>query len=437
MSSFEAQQIARGQRLRRLQHRLLWWVVGLLVVGGCTIWVLRVFFDVAPNPPRATTDSSPSTGPHTWAQFRRTPQNTGFTSDAAPYPHHVRWTFHSNKPLHASPAIVDQHVYLATEDGRAVALDRHTGQLIWAYRTGWISSSTPAVVGDAVIIAIRPGSVFSLNRHTGALRWKTDLQHPFFALASPLVAHGSVYIGAEDGKLHALDVATGQPRWAFATKNWILSTAAYTEDRVFVVSQDTLVYVIGADTGRRRFIYPTGRGRHLTASPAIKGERAYIGSTGGRISAMAWRHKTYPWDSKLRLWKSRLFLWGMLSSPPEQKGRVWSTRLGADVTHTPAIAGQSVYVATIQGKVVALEMETGTVQWVSDLGIDITSAPIVAGQTILVGTVDGRVVALGIHSGKQLWVFKTSGKITGSPVVVGNTMYVVSHDGTLYAVTGA
>ena len=71
----------------------------------------------------------------------------------------------------------------------------------------------------------------------------------------------------------------------------------------------------------------------------------------------------------------------------------------------------------------ALDMETGTIRWASDLGIDITSAPIVAGQTILVGTVDGRVVALGIHSGKQLWVFKTSGKITGSPVVVGNTMY--------------
>lgn len=437
VSRSEAQRIVRRLRLKRLLRRLLWLVVILVPIGIVTIWVLRIFFDVAPNPPRATTDLNALTGPHTWSQFRRTPQNVGFTTDAAPSPpHRVRWTFRSDKPLHASPTVVDDHVYLTTEDGRAVALERHTGQLIWQYHTGWLSSSTPAVVDDAVIVAIRPGTIFSLNRQTGTLRWETDLGHPLFVLTSPLVAHGSIYIGAADGKLHALDAATGLERWAFETKDWILSTAAYTDGRVLVLSQDTLLYVIGANTGRRRFIYPTGRGRHLTASPVIQGERAYIGATGGRISALAWRNRTFPWDSKLRLWKSRLFLWGILKSPPEQKGRVWSTRLDADVTHPPAIADQSLYVATIQGKVVALEMETGTVRWTSDLGSDITSAPIVAGHTVLVGTLDGRVVALATQSGEQLWVFKTNGQITGSPIVVEDTMYVASHDGILYAVTG-
>ena len=431
----EAEQIVRRHQ-RRLWRRRQWRLtVALVLVGGVSAWALRLLFDLGPNPPRATTTVSASLAPHTWAQVRRTPQNIGFTPEAAPFPHYVRWTYRTAKPLHASPVVVENHVYLTTEDGRTLALDRLTGQPVWVYQSGWPSSSTPAVAGDTVIFAIRPGLVMALDRHTGVLRWKTDLQHPLLALASPVVGRGTVYLGAGDGKLYALDAATGRQRWAFATRDWILSTVAYTGERVIVASQDSLMYVVGADTGRRRFVYPTGRGRHTGAGPASQGERAYFGSSGGRVSAMEWRHTTYPLERTILLWKSRLYLWGALKTSPEQKGRVWSTRVGGDVIYPPAIAHHTVYATTLQGKVVALETAAGTIRWAVDLKVEITAAPTVAGDTVLVGTKDGAVVALEAHTGEALWVFKTDGPITGSPIVAGDTMYVVSHDGTLYAVT--
>jgi len=431
----EAERLARRQRLRVWRRGVMRLILVLALLGGVTAWAMRIFFDRGPNPPRATTSVSASLASNAWAQVRRTPQNTGFSPNAAPFPHHVQWTYRTSGPLLASPAVVHNHVYLTTTDGRTVALDRHTGQPVWEYRSGWPSSSSPAVAGDMVIFAIRPGLVVALNRHTGAPRWKTDLKHPI--LASPVVAHGTVYLGAADNTLYALDAATGLQRWAFTTRDWIVSAVAYAGTRVLVASQDSLLHVIGAETGYQRSIYDTGRARRIGASPAIQGDRAYFGSLGGRVWAIDWQATSYPWERMMLFWKTNLYLWGMLSAPPVQKGSVWSRRVRGDVTHTPAIAHNTVYVTTSRGQVVALDAATGSERWIADLGVDLTSAPTVAGESVLLGTKAGVVFALEAHTGEVLWDFKTAGKITGSPIVAGDTMYVVSHDGMLYAITGS
>jgi outer membrane protein assembly factor BamB len=428
----EAQQIARQWRRRRLRRRLRRLIVALVVAGGATFWALGAYFDLGPKPPSAMTSISATIGPDTWGQIGRTPDNSGFTPEAAPFPQHVAWTYRTSKPLLAAPAVVDSHVYLTTGDGRTIALDRHTGQPIWEFHTGWLSSSTPAVAGDAVIFAIRPGRVMSLDRATGALRWDTNLKMPI--LASPVVVNGTVYIGSADKHLYALDAATGQQRWAFATQDWIVSAVAYAGGRVIVASQDSHLHVVGAETGRRRLVYETGIGRHIGAAPAVHGNRVYFCSVGGQVWAIDWRATTYPLERALLFWQTHLYLWGMLSKSPVQKGSVWTKRVGGDVRHTPALAHDMIYVTTSRGQVMALDTTTGIERWRADVGVNITASPTVAGAVVLVGTESGVVFGLDVHTGEWLWEFKTEGKITGSPIVAGETMYVVSHDGTLYAV---
>jgi eukaryotic-like serine/threonine-protein kinase len=427
-----AEQLARQRHGKAVRRRLIRLSVALALVGGALVWVLETFFDLGPRPPHATTNLSASSAPHTWAQHRRTPQNGGFTPDAAPFPHQVVWTYRTTQPLLASPAVVAPHVYLTTGDGRTIALDQHAGQPVWEYRSGWLSSSTPAVANDTVIFAIRPGRLMALHRHTGAPHWEIDLRHPISA--SPVVVQGTVFIGAADKKLYAIDAATGRQRWAFATQDWIVSAVAYADERVIVASQDSRLHVVSAATGRQRLVYDTGLGRHIGAGPAIAGERAYFGSVRGRVWAIDWQATTYPLERALLFWQNNLYLWGVLSHPPVQKGSVWSRLVKGDVRHTPAIAHNTVYVATSQKRVVALDAATGREQWQTTLAVEITAAPTVAGSTVLIGTSDGVVFGLEAQTGEVLWDFKTAGKITGSPVVAGNTMYVVSHDGTLYAV---
>jgi outer membrane protein assembly factor BamB len=251
------------------------------------------------------------------------------------------------------------------------------------------------------------------------------------------VVHGTVYIGAADKKLYALDAATGRQRWAFVAKDWIVSPVAYADGRLIVATRYSRIHVVGADTGHERLVYDTGLGRHLGGGLAIQGDRAYFGSVRGRVWAIDWQATTYPSERMLLFWKSNLYLWGMLSNPPIQKGTLWSRQVRGDVVHTPAIAHDMVYVTTSRGRVMALDAVTGTTRWVADLRVDITADPTVAGASVLIGTESGVVFGLEAQTGAVLWEFKTPGKIGASPIVVGDTMYVGSSDGTLYAVTRA
>lgn len=429
----EAEQIARKLRRRVLRRRLVRHGVALAFIGGVTTWALGAYFDFGVDPPSATTSISASVAPGTWAQVRRTPENTGFIPDRAPFPHQVRWTYRTSGPLLASPAVVEPHVYLTTGDGRALALDRQTGHAAWEYPSGGPSSSTPAVAGELVIFANRPGRVTALNRWTGVRVWEADLKHPI--LASPIVMHGTVYIGTADKKLYALDAATGRRRWAFTAQDWVVDAVAYANKRVVVASRYSRIHVVSADTGRERLVYDTGLGRHLGGAVAIQGDRAFFGTVRGRVWAIDWQATAYPLERAMLFWKSNLYVWGMLSRPPVQKATVWSRRVGGDVVHTPAIAHDMVYVTTSRGKVMALDTGTGSTRWSADLKTDITAAPTVAGTSVLIGTTNGTVFGLEARTGEVRWEFRAGSEISGSPIVVGNTMYVVSSEGSLYAVT--
>jgi outer membrane protein assembly factor BamB len=428
----EAERIARRYRRRAMIKRLAGVAVGLTLVSAAALWSAQVFWDRGLRPPKATTQASARVAPNVWGQVRRTPQNTGFTSEPAPYPHRIQWTYTTPKPLSGTPAVADQHVYLITEDGRTVALDRQTGRLVWDHDNGGPSGSSPAVVGDDLIVASRPGVIAALHRQNGTPRWTTSLGHA--VLASPIVMHGTVFIGAADQNLYALDVATGEQRWAFATESWVVSAVAYAGDRVITTSQDNRVYVVGSETGRMRLIYETGPGRHVGTSAVVQGNLAYFGSFRGRVWAVDWRGTTYPLERWMLFWKTNFFFWGWRSKPPIQKGTVWSARIDGDVTQTLALAHHTVYAGTNTGQVGAFDANTGAVRWKTDLGVRLTSAPTVAGDTVLIGTQRGAVMALDARTGSPQWTFQTQGRITASPVVAGGVMYVASHDGTLYAV---
>lgn len=428
----EAEQIGRRYRRRAAIKRLVRVAVGVVLVSAMVLWVAQVFWDRGLRPPPATTQASASTAPNVWAQVRRTPQNTGFTSEPAPYPHRIQWTYATSQPLSGTPAVADRHVYLITEDGRTVALDRQTGQPLWTFDNGGPSGSSPAVVGDDLIVATRPGVIAALHRENGTPRWKTALGHAI--LASPIVMHGTIFIGAADRHLYALDVATGEQRWAFATQSWVVSAVAYAGERVITTSQDNRIHMVGSETGHLRLIYETGPGRHVGTSAVVQGNLAYFGSFLGRVWAVDWRGTTYPLERWMLFWKTNFFFWGWRSTPPIQKGTVWSAHINGDVTQTLAIAHNTVYAGTNKGQVGAFDALTGAEQWKTDLGVRITSAPTVAGDTVLIGTQAGAVVALDARSGDKRWAFQTRGRITASPVVAGGVLYVASHDGTLYAV---
>ncbi len=428
----DAERLSRRRKFTIRRSRYLPLGLALAVVIGLVVWLFWDYLGLTPDPDRPASNLGPPIEAQSWPQVRRTGQGSGFTPEPAPDPHEVKWSFATNGPLLASPAVVGDRVYLTTEDGRALALDRRTGLVVWEYRSGYPSSSTPAVVDRFIIFAIRPGVVLALDRDTGALRWERDLESP--VLASPVVRDGTVYIGAGDNKLYALDVVTGEELWNFKTDDWVIAPVAFAEDSVIVASKDNLVHVVDTDTGRRRLVYDTGRRRQVLGGPATKDHLVFFGSQRGRVWAVDSRSRTLPWDRFVLFWQTNFHVWGWMSQPPVQRGSVWGSQVDGDVAHTPAVADNAIYVASVLGTVTALGAATGDRLWSTHLGSQVTAAPTVAGTTVLVGVESGIVFALDSGTGEVIWDFETGDKITGSPIVAEGMIYIVSHDGSLYAI---
>jgi outer membrane protein assembly factor BamB len=102
----------------------------------------------------------------------------------------------------SSPAIYGGTIYLGS-DNLLKSIELVDGKTNWSFTAGdWIMSS-PAVTADAVYFGSHDGRVYALDRATGVKLW--DYLTENFVTSSPAVVDGVVYVGSEDGKLYAFD----------------------------------------------------------------------------------------------------------------------------------------------------------------------------------------------------------------------------------------
>jgi outer membrane protein assembly factor BamB len=125
--------------------------------------------------------------------------------------------------------------------------------------------------------------------------------------------------------------------------------------------------------------------------------------------------------------------------------RVWSDRVGKGQGGlynrlTPAIAGDVIVVAAANGDVEAFNRLDGDSLWDVDLDVSLTGGVGIGGGRAFVASADGRVWALSLESGEVLWKSAVSGEVLAPPVADGDLVAVVTFDGHLVgldAATGA
>ncbi len=81
--------------------------------------------------------------------------------------------------------------------------------------------------------------------------WPTRKRLGFDAAYQPVVANGKLFYGSSaDGKIYALDAASGETRWTFFTDAPIRFAPAVWRDRLFVASDDGHLYCLTAGDGQ-------------------------------------------------------------------------------------------------------------------------------------------------------------------------------------------
>lgn len=104
---------------------------------------------------------------------------------------------------------------------------------------------------------------------------------------------------------------------------------------------------------------------------------------------------------------------------------------------SPAIVSGWVYIGTGDGRLVALDAESGKTRWEFTAGDAVKTTPAVAGGIVFAGLQDSRVIALNAGTGDLIWEFSTGNPILSSPVVYEGVLYIGSNDWRLYALDAA
>src|SRR6267143_581757 len=88
------------------------------------------------------------------------------------------------------------------------------------------------------------------------------------------------------------------------------------------------------------------------------------------------------------------------------RGRnAWSWRAGGSVLAAPLLDRDTLYVASADGKLTALNRITGEVRWSSDLHEELTTTPTLSGGRVYVMSSEESVTGVDAETGKSLWKF--------------------------------
>ena len=206
----------------------------------------------APKPP-------PVTSKIRWPMYRFDPTRQGNAEKMlVEPPYKPLWFFRAGSLVEFPPAVAYGKLYFANSKGVLFAVDIAKVRTVWAYRARRCTAASPAVDNHTVYMTFlnKPpcnatrsgldGEVVALNADTGKIRWRLKIGP---TESSPLVDHGTVYVGDWTGKLYALSAASGATRWTFQTGDKIKGAVALSGGRVYFGSYDHHVYAVDAKSG--------------------------------------------------------------------------------------------------------------------------------------------------------------------------------------------
>ena len=192
----------------------------------------------------------------------------------------LRWKIQTDGPVHATPAVQDGLTFIAGCDETFRAIRIADGKQAYEIKAGAYTGASPVLDGDRAYFGTFNYEVLALDLKKKKIVWRysdPDRQFPYYSSAA--LSNGRVIVGGRDKLVHAIDAATGEPAWTFATRARVDSSPVVAGGRVYVGSNDGRLYVLDLETGQRQWEFDAGAA--LTASPAIAAGRVVIGSQDG------------------------------------------------------------------------------------------------------------------------------------------------------------
>jgi len=289
-----------------------------------------------------------------------------------------------------APLFEDDNVIFNTESCTLFVMDAATGRKKWFKYLGDPTLAQPASAGG-LVFAQHPGDsgpeLSAYRIGDGAVAWTRSIDGEL--LAAPIIHGDSVYFTTIGGTTYRHERATGKRVWAkqlrATSAPWVVGDELFLSRRGKGVEEQ--IVVANAD-GKVLRTHRNAKADYLADVPASlddwKKVWAFEGSRpvvvdNTRYEAMGGLVQASDATSGESFWTRRY-----------AKGE------GKRSTGTVVVAGPQVVLATRDGKLFGLDVDTGYTLWSYDLGRPVVAQPIVAKGWVYVATVDGTVLGLSV-----------------------------------------
>jgi outer membrane protein assembly factor BamB len=284
------------------------------------------------------------------------------------------------------------------------------------YKTGDTIQSSPILVEDTLYVSSFDGKVYALDPASGKRKWAASTGGPIFA--TPLVAEGTVYVGSMDHYLYAFDARTGKPRWKFDAGTPLFATAGL-QDGVVCIGANERIFGVEVRTGKEKWTQPAGsffQSRAASADGVF-----YLGGWDNTLYALDAQTGQPRWTAKM--------------------GRANGGKGALSFYYSPAITSPTVaegrvFVCTNDGTLHAVNAKTGQDEWTARAPGDSFgySSPLYVDGKIYLGGLgpNGDIYAVSAKDGSLLWRCTTGAEnYDSSPAMAGRFVVIGSVQGKL------
>jgi outer membrane protein assembly factor BamB len=348
--------------------------------------------------------------------------------------------------LTSPPIVVADRLFVMDADATVTAFDSETGARVWRTELApkikkrfrisiSLSSTSKSQMGFGGGVAFDQGRIFvtsgfgfvcALDALTGEELWRVETSAP--VRTPPTAYREKVYITTITNEFRALDQATGENSWtyqSFEEQARILSSAspAAAGDLVVAPFSSGEVVAFLADSGQSVWNETLVQQTRLTAlaslndiagSPVIDRGFVFVISHGGRIAAIDIRSGAPIWEASIAgaqmPWVAGDFLYvvsvdgELVCIARSDGGVIWMTQLQRYKNEKkskrriawagPVLAGGHLVLVSSEGKIIKVSPVTGEIAAEENIGEGSVISPIVANKKVYVLTEQGKVIAM-------------------------------------------
>ncbi len=204
------------------------------------------------------------------------------------------WTASIPGEINAAPAISNGLVVIKAIDGQIRALDVRTGEKRWSYQQMepnlvLRAASTPRIADGHVFVGFANGNLSNFRLSEGQLIWSQTITYPegAFAIqrmididADPIIYGHRIYAATYQGKIAALDWASGNIQWSHDISSYTGMSAS--ANGIFISDAKSNLWSFNPESGAVNWRQTDLEWRNISG-PATMGHYVVVGDSKGYL----------------------------------------------------------------------------------------------------------------------------------------------------------